>query len=231
MSPTMLDSPLTTAITAHGLIFDLDGTLISSLEATEKIYTQYCLQFGMDPAPVLAGCHGIPTLQVLRMFYPPSTHTIEFANQMEHDALVLLDGLEVIPGADSLLHSLPADKWSIFTSGMPMLAHPRMKHLGLPTPKVFITPENITQGKPHPEGYILAAKTMGLDARQCVVFEDAVAGVNAGRDSNAVVVGIRTLLTDEQLKDAGAKYTVRDMTKVAVALNPDGTLTVTIDES
>ncbi|KAJ2898499.1 hypothetical protein GGI21_004857, partial [Coemansia aciculifera] len=144
MSPTTLSSPRTTAITADGLIFDLDGTLISSLEATEKIYTRYCDQFGMDPAPVLAGCHGIPTLQVLHMFYPASTHTIEFANQMEQDALAELNGLKVIPGADSLLRNLPPLKWSIFTSGMPMLALPRMKHLGLPIPQVFVTPENIT---------------------------------------------------------------------------------------
>ncbi|KAJ2753654.1 DL-glycerol-3-phosphatase [Coemansia pectinata] len=227
MSPTTLS----TSIIAHGLIFDLDGTLISTLEVTEKIYTQYCRQFDIDPAPVLAGCHGIPTLQVLRMFYPPSTHTQEFANQMEHDSVIHLDGLQIIPGADSLLRSLPLDKWSIFTSGMPMLAHPRIKHLKLPMPPVFITPENITMGKPHPEGYVLAARTMGMDPKHCVVFEDAVAGVVAGRDSKAVVVGIRTLLTDRQLKDAGATYTVKDMTKVAVALNPDGTLTVTIDES
>ncbi|KAJ2807259.1 DL-glycerol-3-phosphatase [Coemansia furcata] len=222
-------SPAT--INAHGLIFDLDGTLISTLEVTEQIYTSYCRQFDIDPAPVLAGCHGVPTLQVLRMFFPSHTHTQEFANQMEHDSVILLDGLQVIPGADLLLRSLPMDKWSIFTSGMPMLAHPRIKHLKLPMPSVFITPENITKGKPHPEGYVLAAKTMGMDPEHCVVFEDAVAGVVAGRDSNAVVVGIRTLLTDKQLKDAGATYTVKDMTKVAVALNPNGTLTVTIDES
>ncbi|KAJ2690658.1 hypothetical protein IWW39_000600 [Coemansia spiralis] len=227
MSPTTL----ATTITAHGLIFDLDGTLISTLEVTEKIYTQYCHKFNIDPAPVLAGCHGIPTLQVLRMFYPPSTHTIEFANQMEHDSVIHLDGLQVIPGADHLLRSLPDDKWSIFTSGMPMLAHPRIKHLKLPMPSVFITPENITHGKPHPEGYVLAAKRMGMDPRHCVVFEDAVAGVKAGRDSGAVVVGIRTLLSDKQLKDVGAAYTVRDMTRVAVSVNPDGTLALTIDES
>ncbi|KAJ2491314.1 hypothetical protein IWW37_002396 [Coemansia sp. RSA 2050] len=150
---------------------------------------------------------------------------------MEHDSVIQLDGLQIIPGADHLLRSLPENKWSIFTSGMPMLAHPRIKHLGLPMPQVFITPENITHGKPHPEGYVLAAKKMGMDAEHCVVFEDAVAGVMAGRDAKAVVVGIRTLLTDRQLKDAGATYTVRDMTKVAVSVNPDDTLAVTIDES
>ncbi|KAJ2816873.1 hypothetical protein GGI24_005589, partial [Coemansia furcata] len=85
--------------------------------------------------PILTGGHSIPTLQVPRMFFPSHTHTQEFANQMEHDSVILLDGLQVIPGADRLLRSLPMDKWSIFTSGMPMLAHPRIKHLNLLMPK------------------------------------------------------------------------------------------------
>ncbi|KAJ2811137.1 DL-glycerol-3-phosphatase, partial [Coemansia furcata] len=158
--------------------------------------------------PILTGGHSIFTLQVLRMFHPLHTHIQEFANQMEHDSGILLDGLQVIPGADHLLRSLPMDKWSIFTSGKHGHAHPRIKHLKLPMPN-----------------------TMGMDPKHCVVFEDAVAGVVAGRDSNAVVVGIRTLLSDKQLKDAGATYTVKDMTRFAVAVNPDGTLTVTIDKS
>ncbi|KAJ2891188.1 hypothetical protein IWW38_003730, partial [Coemansia aciculifera] len=214
MSPATPSSSLhTTSITADGLIFDLDGTLINSLESAERVYAQYCHRFGIDPAPVLAGCHGLPTLQVLQKFYPPSTHTPEFASQMELESLADFHLLKVIPGADTLTRSLPPQRWSIFTSGIPPLALPKMRHLKLPVPGVFVTFEDITKGKPHPEGYLLAARLMGLDAARCVVFEDAEAGVVAGRDSGAVVVGIRTLLTDKQLKTAGATYTVRDMTK------------------
>ncbi|KAJ1997410.1 DL-glycerol-3-phosphatase, partial [Coemansia thaxteri] len=88
-----------------------------------------------------------------------------------------------------------------------------MRHLRLPIPNIFVTPLDVANGKPHPEGYIKAARAMGFDPTNCVVFEDAVAGTRSGRDSGAIVVGIRTLLSDQQLKNAGAHYTVQDMTK------------------
>ncbi|KAJ1885000.1 hypothetical protein LPJ81_006983, partial [Coemansia sp. IMI 209127] len=129
-----------------------------------------------------------------------------------------------------LVASVPANKWAICTSGMPFLAHPRMNHLGLPIPGVFVTPADITNGKPHPEGYLLAAKRLGFDAKCCIVFEDAKAGVEAGAEAGAVVVGVRTLLTDAELKAAGAQYTVSDMTKVGVFVEDDDSLVVSIDE-
>ncbi|KAI8319448.1 HAD-like protein [Martensiomyces pterosporus] len=215
---------------AKALIFDLDGTLISTLDVTERVYTDCCRRYNIDPAPVLAHCHGVPTLEVLRKFYPPETHNAEFARQLEIESASLIDGLEVISGAPELISSIPEGKWGIFTSGLPLLAHPRMKHLKLPIPQVFVTPEDITNGKPHPEGYVKAARKLGFEPEECIVFEDAHAGTRAGHESGATVVGIRTLLSDAQLKDAGAHHTVKDMTRVSVSASEDGTLAITIDE-
>ncbi|KAI9500557.1 HAD-like domain-containing protein [Coemansia spiralis] len=220
-----------TQLSACGLLFDLDGTLISTLQVTEAIYTRCALEHNIDPAPVLAFCHGVPTLHVLRQFFPPSTHTVEYAQELEMEATLKLDGLRVISGAKELLSAIPEDGWAIYTSGMPFLAVPRMKHLGIPMPKVLVTPQDVVNGKPSPDGYVLAARKLGLEATQCVVFEDAKAGARAGKESGAVVVGIRTLLSDSELKQAGADYTVRDMTKVQVSVNGDGSLAVAIDES
>ncbi|KAJ1664023.1 hypothetical protein IW140_004398 [Coemansia sp. RSA 1813] len=219
-------------LTAQGLLFDLDGTLISTLGTTERIYTEHAHAHKIDPTPIINFCHGIPTLQILQKFFPASTHTKEYADAMELEAAVDTDGLCAIPGAIGLVESMPRDKWAIFTSGMPFLAQPRMKHLGMHIPSVFVTPVDITNGKPHPEGYVLAAKRLGVDPAHCIVFEDARAGIKAGTQSGAVVVGIRTHLTDAQLKEAGAQYTVSDMTKVTVSSkNDDGSIVVTVDES
>ncbi|ORX66146.1 hypothetical protein DL89DRAFT_295646 [Linderina pennispora] len=185
------------AAAAAGLIFDLDGTLISTLEVTEKIYTKYAVKYNIDPAPILAHCHGVPTQEM---------HTVEKALELEKEAAEILDGL---------LASLPAERWSIFTSGLPLLAHPRMRRLQLPIPS----------------GYIRAAKDLGFNAKDCIVFEDAHAGTKAGHDSGATVIGIRTLLSEAQLKEAGADYTVRDMSRVSVCVDQTtGDLTITLNE-
>ncbi|ORX63413.1 HAD-superfamily hydrolase subfamily IA, variant 3 [Linderina pennispora] len=221
----------TATLKAKGLIFDLDGTLISTLEVTEKIYTKHAAKYNIDPAPILAHCHGVPTQEVLKKFYPTEMHTVEKALELEKEAAEILDGVRVIPGASELLASLPAERWSIFTSGLPLLAHPRMRRLQLPIPSVFITPLDITNGKPHPEGYIRAAKDLGFNAKDCIVFEDAHAGTKAGHDSGATVIGIRTLLSEAQLKEAGADYTVRDMSRVSVCVDQTtGDLTITLNE-
>ncbi|KAJ2559485.1 hypothetical protein EV175_000313 [Coemansia sp. RSA 1933] len=218
-------------LSAQGLIFDLDGTLINTQEETERAYTKYAQQHGIDPQPIIDYCHGVPTLQVLRKFFPEQVQTAEYAQMMELDSITEMDGLREIAGARSLVDSVPGQRWAIFTSGMPFLAHPRMKHLGLPIPAVFVTPADIVNGKPHPEGYVRAAQGLGFDPQRCIVFEDAKAGISAGVAAGAVVVGIRTLLTDAELKAAGAQYSVADMTRVSVAVQDDGSLVVAVDES
>ncbi|KAJ1899126.1 hypothetical protein LPJ66_002310 [Kickxella alabastrina] len=228
-----LDSTIVKPSNIRGVIFDLDGTLISTLQVTEHVYTRHSQTHNIDPLPVIHFCHGIPTLQVLQEFFPATTHTPEYAELIEREAAEMLQGIEVIPGSRELLEAL-GDKWSIFTSGMPFLALPRMKALGLPIPKVFVTPVDIANGKPNPEGYLLAAQRMqcGADAADCVVFEDAAAGIAAGKSAGALVIGLRTQLSAKQLKAAGATYTIEDMTKVTVGPGVDGDcLALFIDEA
>ncbi|KAJ1749318.1 hypothetical protein LPJ78_004092 [Coemansia sp. RSA 989] len=219
-------------IKAQGLLFDLDGTLISSIAITEQIYTHHSNKHNVDAQKVLDFCHGVPTLQVLQKLFPPETHTAEYAAQLEQECAEQLDGIEEIEGALKLTRQLPLDAWAVFTSGMPFLALPRMEFLKMPIPRVFITPVDVAQGKPMPDGYLLAAKRLQRDISQCVVFEDAAAGIKAGRDAGAVVVGVRTHLGAAQLIAAGASYTVKNMTKVAVTQTPEdpNTLLVSIDE-
>ncbi|PIA12842.1 HAD-like protein [Coemansia reversa NRRL 1564] len=221
---------MTSELLVEGVIFDLDGTLLNTLLVAERVYTEEALKYNLDPKPILEYLHGVPTLKVLQKYYPSSTHTLEYSKAMELECAKDLDGISVIPGTFELLASIPIGKWSVFTSGMPQLALPRLKYLGITVPPVFITPEDIINGKPHPEGYVLAAKKMGLQANKCLVFEDAAAGIIAGCSAGAVVVGVRTLLSAKELRDAGALYTVKDMTKVKASLNENGLL-ITIDES
>ncbi|KAJ1812706.1 hypothetical protein LPJ75_003521 [Coemansia sp. RSA 2598] len=215
----------------QAILFDLDGTLISTLKITEEVYTAHAHRHNIDPQPVLAYCHGVPTLQVLQKFFPACTHTKEHAMELELQCVDKLEGLQVINGAKQLVDSLQTGSWGIFTSGMPALAVPRMKYLGIKVPEVLVTPADVQRGKPFPDGYCLAAEKLGCKADTCVVFEDAVAGIVAGVEAGAVVVGVRTLHDHESLKLAGASYTVKDMTKVSVEYTDNGEMTICIDES
>ncbi|KAJ2159996.1 hypothetical protein GGF46_002604 [Coemansia sp. RSA 552] len=220
-------------ISASRIVFDLDGTLIDTHTVTEAVYRDHSQRHGVDAQQVIDFCHGVPTLQVLQRLFPSSTHTREYADQMELESATRLSEIHTIPGTRALLESLPRGSWGIFTSGTRPLALPRLRHLELPVPDVFVTPTDIANGKPHPEGYELAARKLGADPKACVVFEDAEAGVSAGQRSGAVVVGIRTMRSAEQLKAAGASYTVRDMTRVTVQKDPQQAdkLHITLDES
>ncbi|KAJ1642446.1 hypothetical protein J3B02_002480 [Coemansia erecta] len=219
-----------TATNIQAILFDLDGTLISTLEVTEQVYSTHALQYNIDPQAIIDFCHGVPTLQVLQKFFPPTTHTKEYAETLELQAVNMLEGLRVIPGARQLVDSLVPGTWAIFTSGLPKLAVPRMRYLEIPVPGVLITPQDVSRGKPFPEGYCLAAERLGKDVDRCVVFEDAPAGIKAGVDAGALVIGVRTLLDHESLKHAGALFTVKDMTKVRVEYTGNE-MTVFIDES
>jgi sugar-phosphatase len=66
-------------------------------------------------------------------------------------------------------------------------------------PEVLVTPERLSRGKPDPEGYLLAARALGAPPADCVVFEDAPAGIEAGRAAGMHVVGITTTHAPEEL--------------------------------
>ncbi len=85
------------------------------------------------------------------------------------------------------------------TSGTRPLARARLQAAGLPLPDVMVTADDVSAGKPAPEGYLAAAAALGVPPADCVVLEDAVAGVLAARAAGvgAVIgVGERALATD-----------------------------------
>lgn len=135
---------------------------------------------------------------------------------LDDTELADLDGLRAVPGAHQLLKALPQDRWAIVTSCGRALAHQRLAAVGLPVPRVLVVSEDVKQGKPAPDGYRLGAERLGYDAAACIVFEDAPAGVAAGRRAGARVVGLTTAFSALDLPDAEA--TIPDFTSIHVRL-------------
>ncbi|KAJ1672468.1 hypothetical protein EV182_007111, partial [Spiromyces aspiralis] len=162
--------PQKTTILAKAILFDLDGTLINTIEATEKAYQWLCAQHGVDAVAVVEGCHGVPTKQVLAKYFPPHTHTPEHVTILETRAGEDLSAISPIPGALKLLESLPPHLWVIVTSGTRALATRRLGHLKYPQSVAqMVTAEDIKVGKPDPDGFLLGVSRLGLegDASGC----------------------------------------------------------------
>ncbi|WP_170138692.1 sugar phosphatase [Edaphovirga cremea] len=177
-----------------GFLFDLDGTLVDSLPAVERSWINWAQSRGVNPQEVLAFIHGKQAITSLRHFMPGES---EEEIQREFSALEAIeardtDGVEALPGAHALLNQLVALNipWAIVTSGTVPVAHARHAAAGLPQPAVFITAEQVVHGKPQPDAYLLGAKMLGLPPENCVVVEDAPAGVLAGLAAGCKVIAV-----------------------------------------
>ena len=177
--------------------------LVDSRAVVEDIWRRWATARGLDPAPYLRVAHGRRIRETLESVDP----TLDLDREVrELDATEAADTspLTAIPGAIELVRALAPDRWAIVTSGGYGLASRRLQRAGVPQPTVFVTAENVQHGKPDPQGYLLAAERLGRDPAACIVFEDAPAGVAAGRAAGARVVALTTTHTADALRDTTA---------------------------
>jgi len=202
-------------ISCSAVLFDLDGVLIDSTPAVARVWTRWALEHGFDPAEVVKRAHGRPSLTTIGQYLPGAD--LELENQeMERREMADLEGVVALPGACELLRALPRARWTIVTSGTRPLAEVRMRAAALPIPEHLVTADDITRGKPDPEPYLKAAALLGFRAQDCVVVEDAPAGVMAGRAAGAPVIAVRTTARDPELAAAGASWIVDGCQSLAV---------------
>ena len=171
-------------------LFDMDGTLLSSIEAAERVWSRWAAQFGIDAATFLPGMHGRRTIETVRSLNIPGIDAEQQAEVITRAEIEDVEGIRVIPGAHEFIASLPKDCWAIVTSASRALATRRLEAIGLRPPSVFVTAEDIPVGKPDPACYQLAASQLGYKTEDCVVFEDAAAGIQAGEAAGSAVVVI-----------------------------------------
>ncbi|KAK8216427.1 putative glycerol-3-phosphate phosphatase [Phyllosticta capitalensis] len=202
-----------------GLLWDCDGTIIDSTAAIEKYWHKMGALLGVDPNTILETSHGRRSIDVIRL-YNPSLATWEYVSSMEGSIPKEFgqDAVE-IPGSRALLAEL--DKvgapWAIVTSGTRPLVTGWLEVLKLAKPKVLITAEDVTNGKPDPACYLVGAEKLQLPKGQAVVvFEDAPAGVRSGKAAGFKVVALATTHGVDQLKEAGADWIVSDMRSVSL---------------
>ena len=200
-------------IRCSGFLFDLDGVLVDSRAVVERTCRRWALRHQLDPETVLRIAHGRRTRDTVKAAAPHLDADREAA-WIDAVELADVDGLIAVSGAGEVLTRLPAASWAVVTSCGRALAELRLTSVGLPIPKIVVTSQDVSQGKPAPDGYRLGAKRLGLEAAACVVFEDAPAGIAAARSAGARVIALTTMLAARDL--AGADATIPDFTAIRV---------------
>jgi mannitol-1-/sugar-/sorbitol-6-phosphatase len=208
-------------VTCSGLLFDLDGVLVDSTPAVARVWSKFAVRHGFDPEETVRRAHGRPSLETVRELLPNSDYVTENEFVLRGE-IADTEGVVPLPGARELLGSLPLDRWAIVTSCSRPLAEVRLKAAGLPIPRSMLTSDDVTKGKPDPEPYRKGAALLGVLAPKCLVFEDAPAGVLAGKAAGALVVAFRTTATDPELETAGADWIVRGCSSLAVIASDNG---------
>lgn len=186
----MSEHPLFPDRRFDAFLFDMDGTILTSIIAAERVWARWATKHGLDVDKFLPTLHGVRTIDTIKRQNLPNIDPEAEARWITDQELLDTDGINPIPDAARFLASLPPDRWAIVTSATRDLALRRIEVAGLPMPKVVVTSEDVTRGKPNPDPFLLGAEKLGFKASDCVVFEDAPAGIRAGEASGAAVVVI-----------------------------------------
>ncbi len=181
--------------TFSALLFDMDGTLLSSILAAERVWARWAERHGLDVAAFLPTIHGQRSVDTVRMLNLPGVDPQVESDRISAEEMIDVEGVHEIAGAGRMLGQLPAGRWAVVTSAPRALALRRIEAAGLAPPAMLIAAEDVTRGKPAPDPFLLGAKRLGVSIEDCLVFEDAPAGIAAAEAAGAHVVVINATHT------------------------------------
>jgi mannitol-1-/sugar-/sorbitol-6-phosphatase len=171
-------------------LFDMDGTVLNSIAAAERVWSDWARRHGLDVAAFLPTMHGMRAIETVRRLALPGVDPQREADEITRAETADVEGIHAIEGAPAFLASLPRNRWAIVTSSPRALALRRIEAAELLLPDTLITSEDVLRGKPAPDCFLLAAERLGADARDCLVFEDAIPGIHAAEAAGAEVAVI-----------------------------------------
>lgn len=211
-------SPVTSPIVLHprGILFDMDGVLISSIGSVERSWERWSAARGIDPARAISIAHGRRAIETVRLLRPDLNADEELAwlEKMEMDDNA---GVEILRGVRPILETLPEKFWTVVTSATDRLARSRMEYAGIHVPSRIVSAEMVARGKPDPEPYVRGAQLLGLAPSDCLVIEDSSSGAKAGRAAGCKVLATLFSHSTESLADAD--WIVRSLEDVQVRVS------------
>lgn len=218
---------MTPSFRCSAILFDLDGVLLDSTRVVAAQYTSWALENGLDPTVVMHAAHGVRTIEVIQRVAPHLDAEAETRKIEQREAVA--GEVVRMPGAVELVNSIPEGRWCVVTSGTRFLATTRMRRFGVPIPEILVTADDVKRGKPDPEPYLKGAELLKVNPPDCVVVEDAPAGIRAARAAGMKVISLPTTYPEDELHEADA--IVSGLSKIRVSLDgagPHGPMTVTL---
>jgi sugar-phosphatase len=177
----------TASRTHAAFLFDMDGTLLTSLAAAERVWSRWASRHGLDVVSFLPTIHGMRAIDTIRRQGLPGVDAEAEADWITQAEIDDVGGVLAIEGAGPFLQALPPERWAVVTSAPRALALRRIEAAGLPLPPLLVSAEDVSQGKPAPEPYLLGARLLGVPIAECMVFEDAPAGICSAEAAGARV--------------------------------------------
>ena len=199
----------------RGILFDMDGVLVSSLGSVERTWTTWAEARGVDPALAIRTAHGRRAIETVRLLRP-NLNDVQELKWLEDMEVEDNEGLEILHGVKPILESLPENYWTVVTSATDRLARARMAYGGIPVPARMITADMVSKGKPDPEPYRRGAELLGLAPQECLVIEDSASGAKAGHAAGCKVLA--TLFSHSLESLAAADWIVRSLEDVQVRI-------------
>jgi mannitol-1-/sugar-/sorbitol-6-phosphatase len=212
-----LSGPISVA--AQGILFDMDGVLVSSIGSAERSWRKWAALYGVPNAETLEVPHGRRAIDIVRLLRPDMDAQAGLKVITDMEVADVAD-LRVLPGVRRLLESLPQERWAIVTSASRRLLLARLTAAGLPIPERIISGEMVERGKPDPEPYRKGAELLGFLPGECVVVEDAPSGVGSGKAAGCRVMAVLGTEPAEELR--AADWVVASLTEVSVGVAPEG---------
>jgi mannitol-1-/sugar-/sorbitol-6-phosphatase len=188
-------------LTGKAILFDLDGVLVDSTPAVERVWRRWAAAHNVDPEYVVSMAHGRRSVETIRVV-APEMKAEEENLKVEQMEIEDKEGIVVIPGAPELLRSLPPERFTIVTSATPALAVARLGYAELPVPKRFVSADDVVNGKPDPEPYLKGAALLGFGAKDCIVIEDVPAGVQSAKAAGMRAIALTTTYPAAELSAA-----------------------------
>lgn len=202
-------------------LFDMDGTIINSIAAAERVWGAWAKRHGLDVETFLPTMHGARGVDTIRRLGLPGVDPEREAAEIAVAEIADVEGVVPLPGAIAFLASLPPEKWAIVTSSPIELAKRRLAAAGISVPRTLVTAEDVKIGKPNPACYILGAERLGARPQDCLVFEDVAAGILAGEGAGSDVM-VMTATHTHPINTGHA--TISTYEGLEVTVNGDATL-------
>jgi len=192
-----------TTFNCAAILFDLDGVLVDSTGSVTRQWRRWAEEQDLDPDKVVETAHGVRTIEIVRRLAPhldAEAETLRLEKREADDH----EGVSVMPGAAELLKAIPEGRWCVVTSGTRYLATARLQLGNLPMPQVLVSADDVSKGKPNPEPYLMGAKLLGVNPAECLVVEDAPAGISAAHAGGMKAIGITSTYRAAELQEADA---------------------------